>query len=139
PVAQPVGVDQPKVGIGEDRKVEIGVAAELRVRLDRIDDDTGDRGASLPELVDPQLQTLQLRDAEGSPMATIEDEQQRLAREVAEPDDLARLIRECEVGGRRTDGRAVYVGNEELDVDEVREGAGRSDVQEEQEARYQPP
>ena len=93
-VTKPVRVDRPEVRIREEREVEPGIAGELGVRLGPIDDDAHDGTATAAQLLATQLQTLQLRDAEGSPMAAIEDEEQRLAGEVVEMDDVAFRIGE---------------------------------------------
>ena len=78
-VPEPIRVDGVKARVGEDRVVEPRAAREIRVRLGGIDDDSRDRAAALPQRFDAQLQTLQLADAERSPVATIEDEEQRRA------------------------------------------------------------
>ena len=59
--------DRPRAGIQ-------GLGIQLRVDRRRIDHDGRQRGAALAELLDAQLQTLQLRHAERSPVAAIEDQ-----------------------------------------------------------------
>ncbi len=98
-VPEPVRVGCLKARVGEDRVAELRLAREIRVRLGGIDDDAGDRASALPERFDVQLQTLQLRDAEGSPVAAIEDEEQRRAAEVFEPDGPPALVDEGEGRG----------------------------------------
>ena len=138
-VPEPVRVDHAEVGIGEDRVVEPRVARERGVRRHRIDDDAGDRAAALAERVDSQLQTLQLRDAEGSPVAAVEDEKEWLPPEVGEADDLAGLVREREVGRGCADARPLRRGHDGHDVEERGEARRDHDVQAEQDPRHEPP
>ena len=79
---------------------------ELGVGRGGIDDDARDRTSARPERFDVQLQTLQLRDAEGSPVAAIENEEERHPAEVLELDGSPPLVDEREGWGRRTDWRS---------------------------------
>ena len=102
-VTQPVGVGGVKVGIREDREIEPGVACQLGVGLDRIDDHPENATPSLAEFVQAQLQTLQLRHAEWSPVTAVEDEEDRSATQVGEPYGLAALVDQREIGRGRSE------------------------------------
>src|SRR5262245_9204321 len=104
-VAQAVRVDGLEARIGENRVVELRLPREVRVGLRRIDHHAYHRTASLAELIEVELQTLQLRHAERSPVAAIEDQEERRAPEVVEADRLAALIDERERRRGRTDLR----------------------------------
>ena len=138
-VAEPVGVDHAQIRVGEQREVETGVTRERGARLRRIDGHPRDRTATRAEGVETQLQALQLRDAEGSPGAAIEDEQERTSPEVGEPDRLSALIGEREVRRRGADRRSVRLGHGAHDVEERRERGGEEHVQREERSRCEPP
>lgn len=132
---QPVRVDHPQVGIRQNLVVEPRVPCELGVGLDRVDDDAGDRAAARAERVQAQLQALQLRDAEGSPVPTVENEEERLPPEVGESNQCAGLIRERESGRRRAVGGPMRLAHDGDDVEDRGERRRDGDGQGEEKAR----
>ncbi len=96
-------VDEAKGGIRKEREIEFHPGRELAVGVNAVGTDHDHPGVTLAELPADRLQTLQLRDAEGSPESTVEDQEEMLACQLVEPKGLTMLVGRRKVG-ERVDG-----------------------------------